>query len=391
MERKCIALGKHMVIPEDTRLFVSAHWVVDIHHFYCAYCGKPLKTYGLSSCPMINSSVGDSIYNFSQICYCHDDGLDGHDLFFRIIKHKDGKPERYQLGFCLTSSGRKIHEYLEEDGDEMAVDGFLPVRDFWKSCYLLPDGNLLVPATDGNLFMMVLCFDNKTRNVTKRYYDEKYEVIVRQNGFQRPIIVTGDADVEFDFSVRKLNDENVAMSNDGLAIKCHDKWLAYSKTNSTLYTVEEKRITECPLYVVPTFGVEMGDLVCNDGRYYFVTSTNGNMVLGRDDMPAFRVDDHRISPECKILGVSIYYKVLAATDVAINTKGNISGMPSSRAILSDAAMAKIFMLSSMMENSGKPGLKNLLVPLSFTTNKNIDVVARTVMLYAMLDGMFGSK
>ena len=382
-----------MVIPEDTRLFVSAHWVVDIHHFYCAYCGKPLKTYGLSSCPLIHSSVGDSIYNFSQICYCHNDGLDRHDLFFRIIKHKDGKPERYQLGFCLTSSGRKIHEYLEEDGDEMAVDGFLPVRDFWKSCYLLPDGNLLVPATDDNLFMMVLCFDNKTRNVTKRYYDEKYEVTVEQKDFQCPIKVTGDdAGAEFDFKVQELSDENVAVSKlDELVVKLHDKWLAYSKTGSKLYVVKESEVTKCSLYVVPTFDVEVGDLVCNDGRYYFVTSTNGNTVLGRDDMPAFRVDDHRISPECKILGVGVYYKVLAATDVAINTKGDISGMPSSGAIMNDATMAKIFMLSSMMENSGKPGLKNLLVPLAFTANKNADVAARTVMLYAMLNGMYGSE
>ena len=326
MERKCIALNKHMdeVMPEGIREFVSAHWTGAIREFWCAYCGKPLKT---DKYPMKKSSNGNSVYTFLPICYCHD-GLDGHELLFRIIKRRDGRPERYQLGgFCLTSSSRRIHGCLEEDGDEMAVDGFLPVRDFWKSCYLLPDGNLLVPATDDNLFMMMLCFDNKTRNVTKRYYDEKYEVTVEQKDFQCPIKVTGgDAGAEFDFKVRKLNDENVAMSNDGLAIKCHDKWLAYSKTNSKLFTVEEKRIAECPLYVVPTFGVELGDLVCNDGRYYFVTSTNGNTVLGRDDMPAFRVDDHRISPECKILGVGVYYKVLAATDVAINAKGNISGM-----------------------------------------------------------------
>ena len=368
------------VIPEGIREFVSEHWIDAIREFWCAY-------------PMKNSSHGNSVYAFLPICYCHNDGLGGRELFFRIIKHRDGRPERYQLGFCLKSSCDNIWaDYLKKGSDEAVLDNFLPIRDFWESCYLLPDGNLLIPATDGNLFMTMLRLDSKDRNTTKRYYDEKYEVKVRQNGFQSLIVVTGDdAGVEFDFSVRKLNDENVAMSNDGLAIKCHDKWLAYSETNSKLFTVEEKRITECSLYVVPTFDVKVGDLVCNDGRYYFVTSTNGNTVLGRDDMPAFRVDDHRISPECKILGVGIYYKVLAATDVAINTKSNISGMPSSGAIMNDAAMAKIFMLSSMMENSGKPGLKNLLVPLAFTTNKNADVAARTVMLYAMLNGMFGSE
>ena len=374
-------------MPEGIRESVSEHWIDAIREFWCAYCGKPLT----DNYPMNNSSSENSVYAFLPICYCHD-GLDGHELFFRIIKRRDGRPERYQLGFCLKSSCDNIWaDYLKKGGDEAVLDNFLPIHDFWESCYLLPDGNLLIPATDGNLFMTILRLDGKDRNTTKRYYDEKSEVEVRQNDFQSPIVVTGDADVEFDFKVRELSDENVAVSNDGLAIKCHGKWLAYSKTKSTLYTVEEKRITECPLYVVPTFGVEMGDLVCNDGRYYFVTSTNGNTVLGRDDMPAFRVDDHRISPECKILGVGVYYKVLAATDVVINAKGDISGMPSSGAIMSDAAMAKIFMLSSMMENSEKPGLKNLLVPLAFTTNKNADVAARTVMLYAMLNGMFGSE
>ncbi len=391
MERECIALGKHMVIPEDTRLFISAHWVVDIHHFYCAYCGKPLKTYGLSSCPMIDSSVGNSIYSFLQICYCHNDGLDGHDLFFRIIKHKDGKPERYQLGFCLTSSGRKIHEYLEEAGNEMAVDGFLPVRDFWKSCYLLPDGNLLVPATDDNLFMMVLCFDNKTRNVTKRYYDEKYEVTVEQKDFQCPIKVTGgDAGAEFDFSVRKLNDENVAMSRqDEVVVRCRDKWLAHNKTRSRLYTVEESEITKCSFYVVPTFDVEVGDLVCDGNSYSFVSNVGWEGIFGTkiDETTKSTTSDLKMEPECRILGMGIYYKVLAAPDVMANA----SGVPCGKTMLSDAAMAKIFMLSSMMENSGKPGLKNLLVPLSFTTNKNIDVAARTVMFYAMLNGMFGSE
>ena len=391
MKRKCIALNKHMdeVMPDGIREFVSEHWIDAIREFWCAYCGKPLT----DNYPMKNSSSGNSVYAFLPICHCHD-GLDGHDLFFRIIKHKGGKPERYQLGFCLTSSGRKIHEYLEEDGDEMAVDGFLPVRDFWKSCYLLPDGNLLVPATDDNLFMMVLCFDNKTRNVTKRYYDEKYEVTVEQKDFLCPINVTGgDAGAEFDFSVRELNDENVAVSKDGRPTAwCGNKWLAYNKTLSKLCMVEDEEVTKGPLYVVPTFDVEVGDLVINNEKYYFVTSADWNKVRGTDDVSHTRIiGDCLVAPGCKILGVGIYYKVLAATDVVINAKGNISGMPSSGAIMNDAAMAKIFMLSSMMEKSGKPGLKNLLVPLAFTTNKNADVAARTVMLYAMFNGMFGSE
>lgn len=381
------------VMPNGIREFISGHSTDVIKEFWCAYCGKPSKA-GLY--PMRSSSTGNSVYTFWPICYCHN--LDGQVLFFRIIKPQGGRPERYQLGFCSESVCNGIRaEYLEKDSDESAVDDFLPVRDFWESCYLLPSGNLLIQATDGNPFMTILNFTGKARSTTMKYYDEKYEVTVRQNGFQRPIVVTGDADVEFDFSVRKLNDKNVAMSNDGLAIKCRDKWLAYSKTHSALYAVEEGAVSDCNLYVVPTFDVEEGDLIydSNDGEYYFMTSTDYGAIRGRNVytyvscVPVF--DDHRISPERKILGISIYYKVLAATDAVVNTNGNISGMPGTETMLDDATMVKIFMLSSMMENSGKPGLKNLLVPLAFTTGKNADIAARTVMLYAMLNGMYSSE
>lgn len=388
MERKCIALSKHMeeVMPEGIRESVSEHWIDAIREFWCAYCGKPLT----DNYPMNNSSSENSVYAFLPICYCHD-GLDGHELFFRIIKRRDGRPERYQLGFCLKSSCDKIWAaYLKKGSDEAVVDNFLPIRDFWESCYLLPDGNLLIPATDGNLFMTMLRLDSKVRNTTKRYYDEKYEVEVRQNDFQSPIVVTGDADVEFDFKVQELSDENVAMSRqDEVVVRCCDKWLAYNKTRSRLYTVEESEITKCSFYVVPTFDVEVGDLVCDGNSYFFVSNVGWEGIFGTkiDETTKSTTSDLKMEPEYRILGMGIYYKVLVAPDVMVNA----SGVPCGKTMLSDAAMAKIFMLSSMMENSGKPGLKNLLVPLAFTTNKNADVAARTVMLYAMLNGMFGSE
>lgn len=389
MERKCIALSKHMdeVMPEGIREFISGHSTEVIKEFWCAYCGKPSKA-GLY--PMRSSSTGNSVYTFWPICYCHN--LDGQVLFFRIIKPRDGRPERYQLGFCSESVCNRIRaEYLEKDSDESAVDDFLPVRDFWESCYLLPSGNLLIQATDGNPFMTILNFTGKARSSTMKYYDEKYEVTVRQNGFQSPIVVTGDdAGAEFGFKVQELSDENVAMSRqDEVVVRCRDKWLAYNKTRSRLYTVEESEITKCSFYVVPTFDVEVGDLVCDGNSYFFVSNVGWEGIFGTkiDETTKSTTSDLKMKPECRILGMGIYYKVLAAPDVMVNA----SGVPCGKTMLSDAAMAKIFMLSSMMENSGKPGLKNLLVPLSFTTNKNIDVAARTVMLYAMLNGMYGSE
>ncbi len=393
MERKCIALNKHVdeVMPEGIREFVSAHWIDAIREFWCAYCGKPLT----GNYPMKISLRRNSVYTFLPICYCHNDGLDGHELFFRIIKRRDGRPERYQLGFCLKSSCDNIWaDYLKNGSDEAVLDNLLPIHDFWESCYLLPDGNLLVPATDGNLFVTILRLNDTYRNTTKRYYNEKYEVKVRQNGFQRPIVVTGDdAGAEFNFEVRELNDKNVAMSQrDGLVVMgvASGWWIAFSKKELMPFAIEADKKNNYLLYVVPTFGVEPGNLIVKDEKYYFVTSLKDGGVWGTEVTGGRIGGEYRIDPENKVLGSGIYYKVIAVADATVDAK-KLDRVAASNSMLDDAAMAKIFMLSSMMENSGKPGLKNLLVPLAFTTNKNADVAARTVMLYAMLNGMFGSE
>lgn len=107
------------------------------------------------------------------------------------------------------------------------------------------------------------------------------------------------------------SDENITSSLFGVAVKNGETWRVYNKEKKTLTDIGDMSIGSFPLYIMPSSKLEEGDLIKDNGSYYYVIeSGDGNVKT----VSAATGKIEEVIPVSNILGIRFYSKVMALTD-----------------------------------------------------------------------------
>lgn len=177
--------------------------------------------------------------------------------------------------------------------------------------------------------------------------------------------------VEFGMS----QDQNIAGTLLGVAVKHGDSWRIYNKEKGAMTDIGGIEPGNLPLFVMPTTKLERGDLIKSEGGYFYVIDVNGNNIkaLSADSgVLAERID------VSNILGMKCYTKVVALTEGFF---GGADG-DNDKALL----MAMAF---SGAANGGAGDMGNALLPLLLFKDGGFgggDSMFKIVALSGMMGG-----
>lgn len=106
-------------------------------------------------------------------------------------------------------------------------------------------------------------------------------------------------------------DENISSTLMGIAVKNGDSWRIYDKKKHEITDVGDLRLGNLPIFVLPTAKLSEGDLIKDDGEYYFVMKVEAGST---QTLCAKTGEMKEVIPIKNILGFSCYSKVIALSD-----------------------------------------------------------------------------
>lgn len=109
-----------------------------------------------------------------------------------------------------------------------------------------------------------------------------------------------------------LNDENIASTLIGVAVRHNDGWRVYDKEKNEIIDLGEINLGNFPLFLVPSRKLCKGDLIKEAGEYYFVEN------VGEEGIHAICIENREkklLVPCTNIAGFKIYSKVIALRDI----------------------------------------------------------------------------
>ena len=109
-------------------------------------------------------------------------------------------------------------------------------------------------------------------------------------------------------------DENIASTLMGIAVKNGDSWRIYDKKKQIITDIGDMQLGNLPIFMMPTTKLKEGDLIKDDGEYYFVMKVENGST---QTMCAKNGELKTVIPIKNVLGFSCYSKV-----IAINNSGN---------------------------------------------------------------------
>ncbi len=183
--------------------------------------------------------------------------------------------------------------------------------------------------------------------------------------------------------VGQNKDVNIASTLMGIAVKGNGTWYIYDKKQETIIDVGNQELGKFPLFNIPVFEMEKGDLIKKGDEYFFVRKNNNKENIVELISPISGVVTETISSE-NILGFSCYTKVVAMTDVM----GVESGFEQSD------NMMKMMMLSSMMSsqsNQGENNRMNAMLPMMMLGKDSKLGENDDMMKMVMLSSMMSSQ
>ena len=110
-----------------------------------------------------------------------------------------------------------------------------------------------------------------------------------------------------------IQDGNIASTIMGIAVKNGDSWRIYNKNKKKITDVGEMKLSNLPILILPTTKLREGDLIKDDGEYYFVT-TVATSKTPTQTISARTGREKRVIPIKNLLGFSCYSKVIALSD-----------------------------------------------------------------------------
>ena len=166
------------------------------------------------------------------------------------------------------------------------------------------------------------------------------------------------------------NDENIASTLMGIAVKNGDSWRIYDKKKKVITDVGDMQLGNLPIFILPTTKLAEGDLIKDAGEYYFVSKVQTEST---QTLCAKTGEIKTVIPIKNILGFSCYSKVIALSD-SLN-------------IGDDFNVEKLAIMSAMCSQSGEnSGQMNQWLPLMFFKDKlgGDDDTMKLVLMSSMM-------
>lgn len=167
-------------------------------------------------------------------------------------------------------------------------------------------------------------------------------------------------------------DENIASTLMGVAVKNGDGWRIYDKKKKEITDVGDMRLGNLPIFILPTTKLNEGDLIKDDGEYYFVTKV-ATTKTPTQTISARTGEMKNVVPIKNILGFSCYSKVIALSD-SLNMDD-------------DFDVEKLTIMSAMCGQTGETsGQMNQLLPLILFKDKlgGDDDTMKLVLMSSMM-------
>jgi hypothetical protein len=136
-------------------------------------------------------------------------------------------------------------------------------------------------------------------------------------------------------------DNNIASTLMGIAVKNGESWRIYDKKKNAITDVGDMQLGNLPIFILPTTKLEKGDLIKDDGEYYFVMKVNAGST---QTLCAKTGEVKTVIPIKNVLGFSCYSKVIALSD-----SFNMSD---------DFDVEKLAIMSAMCGQPGETGDQN---------------------------------
>ncbi len=150
-------------------------------------------------------------------------------------------------------------------------------------------------------------------------------------------------------------DKNIASTIMGIAVKNGDSWRIYDKKKKEITDVGDIQLGNLPIFILPTTQVSEGDLIKDDGEYYFVTKV-ATTKTPTQTLSAKTGEIKDVVPIKNILGFNCYSKVIALSD--------------SLSISDDFDLEKLVIMSTMCGQTNENGSQmNQLLPLMLFKDK----------------------
>ena len=244
--------------------------------------------------------------------------------------------------------------------------------EFDKSDY---NGSAILKAKIATLNAKIATFERQEKELqerervieSKELALKKCEDAVDSNEqvSQQPQVKENKEDITMANNIFNLNmefgpnkDGNIASTIMGIAVKNGDSWRIYDKKKKKITDVGDMQLGNLPIYIMPTIKLSEGDLIKDNGEYYFVTNiaTNSTSI---QTLSARTGEMKMVVPINNIMGFSCYSKVIALSD-SLNMGDDLD-------------MEKLVIMSAMCGQSGdNGGQMNQLLPLILFKDKFVE-------------------
>lgn len=157
------------------------------------------------------------------------------------------------------------------------------------------------------------------------------------------------------------NDPNISSTFLGIAVKNGESWRIYDKEKKTLTDIGNMSIGNLPLFIMPSTDLQEGDLIKNNGHYFYVVEMGKTSVK---TLSASTGEIKEVVPVNNILGINFYSKVIALADDLFDIGDTTEGDSTDKLMM---AMA----LSSMGAggDDGGQNMSQMLLPLMLLKDK----------------------
>lgn len=165
----------------------------------------------------------------------------------------------------------------------------------------------------------------------------EYEEIVEQ---ETKMNIFG---MNLEFGANK--DDNLCSTVMGVAVKSNGTWRIYDAENHKVKDVGNIKLGNFPVFLVPATSVSEGDLIKQDGEYYYVSLADD---AGITTVSAATGKIETFVAVDNLFGINIYTKVVAiGKDFLIGESGKLN-------------IKKLLLLNSMMKDGTQQSEQNIL-------------------------------
>ncbi len=389
--------------PNEPYSYDLSHYVIYFQDGYCYY-----STEAMCNRVNVNQSSDDRISIFSII-----ESTDSPCVTFEVPITTEEDVGSYECENCAYED-QCIYVKLGDEGDNRNMTitfGF----EFEQSDYNKFAKTAILARKEKELQEREQAIDSKERALKER----EDAVASKTQVFQQPQVKENKEDITMANNIFNLNmefgpnqDENIASTIMGVAVKNGDSWRIYDNKNKEITDVGDIQLGNLPIFILPTTKLSEGDLIKDAGEYYFVTKAATTKTLTQT-LSVRTGEMKNVVPIKNILGFSCYSKVIALSDLLkmdddfdveklaimsamCGQTGENGGQMNQVLPLmlfkdklgEDNDTMKLLLMSSMMTSEEDGGQMNQLIPLIFFKDKlgEDDDTTKLLLMSSMMGG-----